>query len=135
MVGRLLPWLLGLLPLLAWARPDPFPEEVLLACLGVLRGLEVQAVYQEGEWRYLVLGQEKPYLVLALRGGRLHPPPGPLRGRRVAWRPGALGLSLARWVHRGPGGYRCFLLQGGRVVGVLRLDPDLKPLPLPQELP
>ncbi|GGM97033.1 hypothetical protein GCM10007092_08370 [Thermus composti] len=109
------------------------PEAVLGRCFGVLRGLEVQALYQ-GEGALLVLlGQEKPLLLLALEGGRPFPYLGPPRGRHLARRPLPFlrELSLARRVVVLPREYRCFVLHRGRVVGVLRLGEDLNPLPLP----
>lgn len=113
----------------------PGPEAVLRVCEEVLRGLEVQAAYREGGRLLLVLGEKRPYLVLGLEEGRLFPYPGPPRGRRVARPALVLELTLARRVLEGPRGYRCFLLHRGRVVGVLRLDPGLNPLALPEPLP
>ena len=86
-------------------------ERALFRCLEVLKGLEVQAFYREGPDLLVLLGRERPLLVLALEGGRLWPHPRPPRGRPLPKRP-------FPFLHR------------GRVVGILRLDQDLRPLPL-----
>ncbi len=109
------------------------PEEVLNRCGALVRVLEVQALYREGDTFLLVLGQKEPLLLLALEGDRPMPHMGPPRGRPIRKRPFPFlrELSLARWVVVLPGEYRCFILHRGRVVGVLRLGQDLSPLPLP----
>lgn len=119
----------------------PSPEEVLTQCFKVVRTLEVQALYREGDTLVLVLGQpvgERPLLLLALEGGRPMPYMGPIRGKPMRMRPFFFlrELSLARRVLVLPEGYRCFVLHRGRVVGVLRLGSDLIPLPLsPEAIP
>ncbi|WP_038058189.1 hypothetical protein [Thermus amyloliquefaciens] len=132
-----------LLALGGWARGEegpwglgPPPEEVRERCFAVVRTLEVQALYREGDTLVLVLGRaakESPLLLLALEGGRPMPHMGPIRGKPVRMRPFFFlqELSLARRVVALPGEYRCFVLHRGRVVGVLRLGLDLTPLPLP----
>lgn len=108
-------------------------EAVRLRCREVVRGLRVQALYR-GEGGVLVLlGRERPLLLLALEEGRPMPHAGPLRGRLVEKRPlPFLGeLALARQVVAAGREYRCFVLHRGRVVGVLRLGEDLEPLPVP----
>lgn len=133
------PWafLLPLLGLWALSQSGPFPEAVLARCLGVLRTLEVQALYREDGALLVLLGRERPYLLLALEGNRPLPYAGPLRGRRVAKRPLPFlsELTLARRVLHQEGEYRCLVLHRGRVVGVLRLDFRLDPVPLPEEPP
>jgi hypothetical protein len=111
-------------------------QVALRGCLEVLRGLEVLGLYQEEGITLVLLGREKPLLLLALERGRPMPHLGLPRGRLLPRRPVPFlrELSLARWVVVLPGEYRCFVLHRGRVVGVLRLGEDLKPLPLP-ELP
>jgi hypothetical protein len=108
------------------------PEAALRACLLVLRGLEVQALYREEGSTLVLLGQERPLLLLAVEQGRPLPHLGPPRGRPLPRRPMPFlsELSLARWVVALPGEYRCFVLHRGRVVGVLRLAHDLRPIPL-----
>lgn len=148
-MGWLRPLLSGaLLALMGLAQaegPGPRPlfmgnqeaEAAFLRCREVVRDLRVQALYQ-GEGRLLVvLGRERPLLLLALEAGHPVPHTGPLRGRFVGKRPlPFLGeLALARRVAAGEGGYRCFVLYRGRVVGVLRLGMDLEPLPLPGVFP
>ena len=107
-------------------------ERALFPCLEVLKGLEVQAFYREGPDLLVLLGRERPLLVLALEGGRLWPHPRPPRGRPLPKRPFPFlrELTLAPWVLEVEGEYRCFVLHRGRVVGILRLDQDLRPLPL-----
>lgn len=107
-------------------------ERALFRCLEVLKGLEVQAFYREGPDLLVLLGRERPLLVLALEGGRLWPHPRPPRGRPLPKRPFPFlrELTLAPWAMRVEGEYRCFVLHRGRVVGILRLDQDLRPLPL-----
>ena len=107
-------------------------ERALFRCLEVLKGLEVQAFYREGPELLVLLGRERPLLVLALEGGRLWPHPRPPRGRPLPKRPFPFlrELTLAPWVLEVEGEYRCFVLHRGRVVGILRLDQDLRPLPL-----
>ncbi|BAW02366.1 hypothetical protein TTMY_1998 [Thermus thermophilus] len=107
-------------------------ERALFRCLEVLKGLEVQAFYREGPGLLVLLGRERSLLVLALEGGRLWPHPRPPRGRPLPKRPFPFlrELTLAPWVLEVEGEYRCFVLHRGRVVGILRLDQDLRPLPL-----
>lgn len=109
------------------------PEEVLNRCGALVRVLEVQALYREGDTFLLVLGQKEPLLLLALEGDRPMPHMGSPRGQPIRKRPFPFlrELSLARWVVVLPGEYRCFILHRGRVVGVLRLGQDLSPLPFP----
>ncbi|TBH17617.1 hypothetical protein [Thermus thermamylovorans] len=130
---RWLALLLALGPVLGEGGP-PWPGPVLHRCWEVVRGLEVQALYRENGVTLVLLGRERPYLLLALEGGGLRPHPGPPRGRPLPRRPLAfLGeLSLARRVVVLPREYRCFVLHRGLVVGVLRLGQDLEPLPLPE---
>ncbi|MFN3179945.1 MAG: hypothetical protein ACK4G4_03960 [Thermus sp.] len=115
----------------------PSAEEALARCLKVVRTLEVQALYREGDTLVLALGQAegRPLLLLALEGGRPMPYMGPIRGKPMRKRPFFFlrELSLARRVLVLPEGYRCFVLHRGRVVGVLRLGLDLAPLPLSPE--
>ena len=68
----------------------PSPEEVLARCFKVVRTLEVQALYREGDTLVLVLGQavgERPLLLLALEGGRPMPYMGPIRGKPMRMGP------------------------------------------------
>ena len=116
------------------------PEAALRACLQVLRGLEVQALYRGEGSTLVLLGQERPLLLLAVERGRPLPHLGPPRGRPLPRRPIPFlrELSLAPWAVVLPREYRCFVLHRGRVVGVLRLAQDLRPLPLdlpPEALP
>lgn len=114
----------------AWPRPSA--EAVLLRCKEVVRGLRVQALYREGGSLLVLLGGEKPLLLLALEEGRPLPHMGLPRGKPMGKRPLPFlrELTLARQVVALAGEYRCFVLHRGRVVGVLRLGPDLSPLPL-----
>ncbi|MGC8875525.1 hypothetical protein [Thermus sp.] len=115
--------------------PGPFSEEaVLLRCAEVVRALEVLALYREGGATLVLLGRERPLLLVALEGERPYPHLGPPRGRPLPRRPLPFlrEFSLARRVVVLPGEYRCFVLHRGRVVGVVRLGEDLRPLPLPQ---
>ncbi|GAB5603443.1 hypothetical protein FJNA_19690 [Thermus sp. FJN-A] len=141
--------LFGLLPLVALLAlgegptlgeafpPGRPPAEVLLRCQEVVRTLEVQALYRGEEGLLVLLGRERPLLLLVLEGGRPMPHMGPLRGHPLEKRPLPFlrEFSLARRVVVLPGEYRCFVLHRGRVVGVLRLDRGLKPLPLPGVAP
>ncbi len=125
-----------LLPFLGLAlgeEPRPFSgEAVLLRCAEVVRTLEVLALYREGRATLVLLGRESPLLLLALEEGRPYPHLGPPRGRPLPRRPLPFlrELSLARRVVALPGEYHCFVLHRGRVVGVVRLGEDLRPLPL-----
>lgn len=114
----------------AWPRPSA--EAVLLRCQEVVRGLRVRALYREGGALLVLLGGERPLLLLALEEGRPLPHMGPLRGKPLGKRPLPFlrELTLARQVVVLAGEYRCFVLHRGRVVGVLRLGLDLSPLPL-----
>jgi len=129
-VRRLGPVLLLLLGLALGEGPGP--EAARARCLEVLRALEVLALYREDGTTLVLLGQERPLLLLAVERGRPFPHLGPLKGRPLPRRPFAFvkELSLARRVVALPGEYRCFVLHRGRVVGVLRLGEDLTPLPL-----
>ncbi|MEJ5337394.1 MAG: hypothetical protein WHT26_08885 [Thermus sp.] len=123
-----------LLPFLLLAPPafGQGPGEVLARCALLLKGLEVQALYREDGVTLVLLGRGRPYLLLALEGGRPLPYAGPLRGRPLGRRPLPFlpELTLARRVLLLEGEYRCLVLHRGRVVGVLRLDPSLEPIPL-----
>jgi hypothetical protein len=126
-LGPLLLFLLGV------ALGEGFgPEAVLKECLLLIRGLQVLGLYQEEGATLVLLGQERPLLLVAVERGRPMPHLGPLRGKPPARRPLPLlkELSLARQVVALPGEYRCFVLHRGRVVGVLRLGQDLRPIPL-----
>ena len=92
-------WLAGLL-LLAQAVLGQGGAGGPVACLEVLKGLEVQAFYREGPDLLVLLGRERPLLVLALEGGRLWPHPRPPRGRPLPKRPFPFlrELTLAPWV-------------------------------------
>ncbi|AEV15628.1 hypothetical protein TCCBUS3UF1_5800 [Thermus sp. CCB_US3_UF1] len=118
---------------LAWAEGSPPPSEAaFLRCREVVGGLEVQALYQGEGATLVLLGKGRPLLLVALEEGRPLPHAGPPRGKPMARRPFPFlrELSLARRVVVLAGEYRCFVLHRGRVVGVLRLGPDLEPLPL-----
>ncbi|GLV47742.1 hypothetical protein TJA_09090 [Thermus sp. LT1-2-5] len=126
MRGLALLLLLGL----AWAQGGE--ERALARCLEVVRALEVQALYREDGVVLVLLGRERPFLLLALEGGRPMPHAGPPRGRPMGRRPLPFlrELTLARFVAVGEKEYRCFVLHRGRVVGVLRLAKDFSLLPL-----
>ncbi|WP_243093726.1 hypothetical protein [Thermus thalpophilus] len=126
MRGLALLFLVGL----AWAQGGE--ERALVRCLEVVRTLEVQALYREDGAVLVLLGRDRPLLLLALEGGRPMPHAGLPRGRPMGRRPLPFlrELTLARFVAVGEGEYRCFVLHRGRVVGVLRLAKDFTPLPL-----
>lgn len=109
------------------------PRAVLARCREEVRGLRPLGLYRGEEGLLVLLGQERPLLLLALEAGRPRPHVGPPRGRPVGQRPLAFlrELTLARRVAVVEGEYRCFVLYRGRVVGVLRLGMDLEPLPVP----
>ncbi|WP_234553749.1 hypothetical protein [Thermus caliditerrae] len=121
----------------SWPQRPPLAsleaEAVRLRCREVVRGLRIQALYWEEGRLLVLLGRERPLLLLAVEEGRPMPHAGPLRGRLVEKRslPFLGELALARRVVAAGGEYRCFVLHRGRVVGVLRLGEDLEPLPLP----
>jgi len=122
----------AVLLLLGLALAQAGEEAAFVRCREVVGLLRPLGLYEVRGRAVLVLGlSETPLVQLVLARDRPlplgHPGEGVFPEAPPPW---LRELALARLVVRDRGGYACFLVHRGVVVGVLRLGPDLEPRPL-----